>query len=312
VVVTLYFQFPPGAVTCADIDASAAAAVVLQRAQTLAGSTGRTFSAGPPPTCSDVPVPAGAGRRHLLQATQAVLVVKVTSVGPAPASDAVAASQTLAVAVQGTVQARLADVVDAAVDAAGYDVAAAVGQMTTRLVQVELEGQPLLYSPPPPPVAAGGFRHIARKGRTCASRCWHCRVPTEMLFAVVGRGNCAVLVKASATRRRHPNAGPTCFKATAAQNPKQCPRASFTEQPCCSASDAAASGAVPSNRRKLSPTPRLLSRHLSPALCLLSRHLSPALCLLSRHLSPAPRLLFRHLSPALRLQVSAAVARCCC
>jgi hypothetical protein len=150
VIVTLYFQLEPGTVTCADIDPAAAAAFVLQRAQTLAGSTGRTFSAGPPATCTDKPVPAGAGRRLL--ETQAVLVTKVTSVGPKPAGDATSAADDLARLVQSTVQATLVEVLETAVTSPGFDAAAAAATTKTRLGQIELDGQPLLSSPPPPPV----------------------------------------------------------------------------------------------------------------------------------------------------------------
>jgi hypothetical protein len=153
VTVTIYFQFEPGTITCASIDPAAAAAFVLQRAQTLAGSTGRTFSAGPAPTCTDVPVsPAGtAGRRHLLQTTtQAVLVTKVTSVGPKPAGDATGAADDLARLVQSTVHTTLAQVLETAVTKPGFDAAAAAAIMDTQLAQIELDGQPLLSSPPPP------------------------------------------------------------------------------------------------------------------------------------------------------------------
>jgi hypothetical protein len=161
IIVTLYFQFPPGIVTCADVDAAAAAGAVLQAAQALAGSTGRAFSAGGAAACSDKPVPAGAAGRHLLQATQAVVVVPVKSAGPVPPGDAAAAANDLAKTVQSTVQASLVVVVQAAVNKPGYDAAAVARQMDTKLAQIELEGQELLYSPPPPAPVAAGRCHLA-------------------------------------------------------------------------------------------------------------------------------------------------------
>jgi hypothetical protein len=161
VIVTLYFQFAPETVTCEDLDPSAAAAFVLQRAQSLAGTTGRTFSAGPAPTCTDAPVPAGGARRHLLQTTQAVLVTKVTSIGPKPAGDVTAAASDLARLVQSTVQSTLVEVLEAAVKVPGFDAAEAAAAMNTQLAQIELEGRPLLSSPPPPVVELGEKRPAA-------------------------------------------------------------------------------------------------------------------------------------------------------
>jgi hypothetical protein len=111
-----------------------AAAFVLQRAQTLAGSTGRTFSAGPPrTTCTDVSVPAGAGRRHLLQTTRAMLATSVTSVGPKPAGDTTGAADELARLVQSTVDTTLVEVLETAATSPGF-------AMDTQLAQVGLDG----------------------------------------------------------------------------------------------------------------------------------------------------------------------------
>ena len=177
VVVTLFFQFPPGSVTCASIDPAAAAAFVLQRAQTLAEGTGRTFAPGPAPTCTDAPAPTTRGR-HLLQTTQAVLVTKVVSTGPVPPGDATAAAGELARTMQSTVQTTLVTLLETAVTKPGFDAAAAAGSMDTQLSQVELDGQPLLSSPPPPVVQGGRLlpqQCLARRALACL-QLWHvCR-----------------------------------------------------------------------------------------------------------------------------------------
>ena len=153
IVVTLVFQFPVGsAVQCSGIDLAAAERAVLQRVQTLSASTGRSYS-GAGATCSEVPVPSGAGRR-LLGATQTVLEVSAASAGPAEGVDPL----TVAVSVQSSVASELTQVLDEAVQVPGYNAAADVQNMSVQLQQVVVDGQELLRSPPPPAeVAAGGW-----------------------------------------------------------------------------------------------------------------------------------------------------------
>jgi hypothetical protein len=153
IVVTLVFQFPVGsAVRCSGIDLAAAEKAVLQRAQTLSASTGRSYS-GAGATCSEVPVPSGAGRRRLLGATQTVLEVSAASAGPAEGVDPLA----VAVSVQSSVASEFAQVLDEAVQVPGYNAAADVQNMSVQLQQVAVDGQELLRSPPPAEVAAGGW-----------------------------------------------------------------------------------------------------------------------------------------------------------
>ena len=127
--------------------------MVLKQAQSLSAATGRSFGAGGAPTCTDVPAPAGAAGRRLLQLTQAVLTVPVSSVGPVTSASNEAEAIRVAEAVQASVQEVLVQVVQAAVADPGFDAAATAQQMKTELSQINLEGQELLKSPPPSPAA---------------------------------------------------------------------------------------------------------------------------------------------------------------
>ena len=150
-IMIISFPFPPGSITCSQVDASAAADVVLKRAQSLSATTGRSFELGGAPTCTDVPVPVDANGRQLLQA---VLEVPISSVVPVTTAPNEAEALLVAKAAQTSVQGVLLQVVQAAVSARGpgRDPAAISQQMRTTLGQVKLNGKGLPMSPPLPVV----------------------------------------------------------------------------------------------------------------------------------------------------------------
>ena len=171
VIVTLYYQFPPGAVACSNIDKATAAELVLKRAKSLSATTGRTFSAGGAPACTDASVSAGASGRRLLQSIQAVLVIPLSSEGPVTTASNEAGALQLAATVLASVKEFLVEVLQVVVDKPGFNAATTAQQMTVRLRQVELQGQALLSSPPTPAAGSAGEIAAGKMHRECQCAC---------------------------------------------------------------------------------------------------------------------------------------------